>query len=209
MSNEYTYGVYQDENRHTCIKLKEDDKHVWFVPMAAGELAQARMTSREFAHTYKVMTEYPVRRAAEMYLGSPVPQVVAPEVREHLEHILADPAYAYDSSQFKTQPRKEVTMATAKKTPAPAKKAAAKKTVAPAAKKTSKATATDDKSYKIGDDSGVKRGFISEFVGIAREMGKTFTRDALVGHKKLAAVEEAKRLRYFYYCTGHGIFAEA
>lgn len=61
--------------------------------------------------------------------------------------------------------------------------------------------------FTVVDDSKVKRGFVREFVDAASKMG-TFTRTDLV--KKFAGKEdEARLVRYFFWCKQNGVFGEA
>lgn len=217
----YEYGVYHTHNRHTCILVHTGERYTEYIPMEASAVQVLRMENREFARTYTPRPDYPVRRAAEIYLHSPG-KVVAPKAREHLQRILADPAFAYDSSQFNLPPLKaqlhkeeDPIMATKKTAPTkktaveaakPTKKVAAK--AAPVAAEKSRGRPRDDSStYTVADASSVKRGFIADFVAEATKLGK-FTRDKLVG-KFSGKEDDAKLLRYFYYCTGQGIFAVA
>lgn len=214
----YEYGVYHTHNRHTCILVHTGERYTEYIPMEASAVQVLRMENKEFARTYTPRPDYPVRRAAEIYLHAPS-KVVAPKAREHLQRILADPAFVYDSSQFnlpplKAQLHKEEDPIMATKKTAPAKKTAAAEPVQPT-KKTAKAAAApvektrgrprdDSSTYTVADSSSVKRGFIADFVAEATKLG-SFTRDKLVS--KFKDTDEAKLLRYFYYCTGKGIFA--
>lgn len=223
------YGVFQDFNRHTAIRVGEGHKWTYFIPMQAGELSIQRLTNREFAHTYKQLTDYPLQRAADKFLNRGELQSVAPQAREHLERILrgegaAQPSSSNEDEETMTQENQGAEAAPAKKAakkapPAPAKKGAAKKEApAPAKKGAAKKAAEaapkrgrpreDNATYKIGDTSSVKRGFLADYVAAANKMG-TFTRDKIVAKMTSDEVDEAKALRYFYYCTGHGIFVAA
>jgi hypothetical protein len=229
-----TPTVYRDANMHTCIVVFLGTEVVEFIPLPLGEeeCDVVHMSRSVFLSAYTKMPDYPVKRAAQLYLHDAAKKTTSIEAREHLERIVANPAYSYDVSQFKPLPKERKTMTdaitgaaddatkAAKKAPAkkpaakaaPAKKPAAKAIkaakAAPAKKSTKKAAAEPDTAtYKIGDASSVKRGFVREFVDAAIEM-KKFQRDDLVA--KFKRKEEIERLmRYFYYCTGHGIFVEA
>lgn len=95
----HVYRLFRDHNRHHCICVSVERKYTYYIPMEAAEVRVAQMAHDEFAHTYDPVEEYPVRRAAEIFLAAPNKEV-APKAREHLEAILADPAYVYDSSLF-------------------------------------------------------------------------------------------------------------
>jgi len=215
-----TFRVCWDFNRHTCIVVGEKGSYTHYIPMEATEVRVVRMSQREFSSLYTYVTDYPVKRAAEIYLGAPG-KTVSPQARDLLKRILADPALDYDRSKFSSlpihQPHKESIMATAKKTAAaaedtkPVKKTAAatkatKAAAAEPAKKTRAPKAEDNGSYTVADDSSVKRGFIADYVAAAKKLG-TFTKAKL--NSKFSEVDEAKLGRYFYYCTGNGIFAAA
>jgi hypothetical protein len=199
--------------------------------MLAGDLSIQKMHNREFESTYTPIPNYPLKRAAEKFLFRAELQSVQPQAREHLERILRTEESKLSSIQ---QPMKEEDdMSTQEEgaSSAPAKKAAkanpAKKTP-PAAKKSAKAAPApakkaskkeaeapkrgrprdDDSTYKVGDTASVKRGFLADYVAAAQKMG-TFTRDKIVKKMISDEVDEAKSLRYFYYCTGKGIFAQA
>lgn len=218
--SQYDYAVFRDHNRHTCIRVSVDGHQVKFIPMEAKEVKVVRMADKHFISVYTPYTEYPVKRAAEIYLFAPSKEV-SPQAREHLERIIADPAFEYDRSQFNNPPpqaaRKEDDMAAAKKTPAaktpaekPAKKsakAAAEAAEAPK-KRGGRPRADDNATYTVGDDSSVKRGFIADYVAAAKKLGN-FTRDKLNAKMAGGEADDAKLLRYFYYCTGHGIFKQA
>lgn len=127
----HTYTVRQDENRHTCICVEVSRKYTYFIPMEAREVRVRRMENKEFSESYGVVEDYPVRRAADIYLRAPGKEV-SPEAKRHLEAVLGDPAYAYDEAAFAaipsnlnkdlpTMPRKAAQAAEAVAT-APAKK---------------------------------------------------------------------------------------
>lgn len=99
MSDFHIYTVQRDHNRHHCIVVAVERKYTYFVPMEAAEVTVRHLPHEEFKQLYEVVPGYPVRRAAEIFLAAPDKEV-SPKAREHLERILADPAYVYDSSLF-------------------------------------------------------------------------------------------------------------
>ena len=101
MSAFHVYTVRWDANRHTCIHVAAERIYSYYIPMEASEVAVRRLENKEFEYTYTVIPDYPVRRAAEIYLAAPDKEV-HPKARSHLEAILADPAYAYDPAQYST-----------------------------------------------------------------------------------------------------------
>lgn len=94
----HIYSVFRDGS-HSCICVAVERKFTYFIPMEAAQVRVAQMEHRAFAEDYKPYPEYPVRRAAEIYLNSPDKEMT-PKAKEHLDAIMADPAYAYDRSQF-------------------------------------------------------------------------------------------------------------
>jgi hypothetical protein len=97
----HTYQVYRD-GTHTCICVAIERKYTYYIPMEPHVVRVAKATHEEFRADYdRLYTEYPVRRAAEIYLAAPDKEVT-PEARQHLEAILADPAYEYDRSAYST-----------------------------------------------------------------------------------------------------------
>ena len=99
----HVYTVMRDENRHTCICVAVERKYTYFIPMEADVVRVRRLENHEFTSEYEVVPEYPVRRAAEIYLRAPGKQV-SDEARGHLAAVLSDPAYAYDEAQFASIP---------------------------------------------------------------------------------------------------------
>lgn len=113
---------------HTAIMLSEGPKFTTFIPMAS--LAVERLDNRTFHDTWAEFEDYPVRRAAQLYLAEQFREIT-PQAREHLERIVADPVTAFDESRMfpnlqSTVTSKEIIMATSTKT-APAKTPATSK----------------------------------------------------------------------------------
>ena len=108
---------------YSCITTNEDLKYVYFIPMATLQLE--RVARRDFHAEWGEYPDYPVRRAAELYLGAGDHREIGPEVTTRLKAIQAGaPAYNLDES---FQPKvKGPQMATvANKQPAATKTAAA------------------------------------------------------------------------------------
>ncbi len=114
----HDYAVFRDGS-HSAIRVGVERKYTYYIPMEASVVRVTSMEHREFAEAYKPYTNYPVRRAAEIFLAAPDKEV-SPKAREHLEAILADPSYAYDGSQFS-----QLQLLQPKEKPMPAKKSAA------------------------------------------------------------------------------------
>lgn len=86
-----TATVYRDNSR-TCIVIDRADK-VTFVSLA--HLRVEVLAAKAFDARYKPYPEYPVRRAAELYLGCKAYRSIQPQAREHLSRIVADKATLY------------------------------------------------------------------------------------------------------------------
>ncbi len=117
-------AVYRD-NSHTAIVVSIDDKEVTFIPMAT--LSVEVMRASAFHADWKAYTEYPVKRAAELYIGAAQYRPIPPAARKLLEGIVADKALDYATFQQPVKPQPTKGTTTMAKAPA--------KTAAPAAKK--------------------------------------------------------------------------
>lgn len=106
------YAVFRDEHRHTCIRVHVGSKYVEFIPMHATEVAVHKLDEKSFVHEYELMPDYPVKRAAELYLFTENFKTFSAKASEHLKRIVADPAYNYDAQKFKPIIKKEIIMAT-------------------------------------------------------------------------------------------------
>ena len=117
-------AVYRRRGQsYSCITTKEDAKFVHFISMETLKLEKAER--REFHEGWEEFSDYPVRRAAELYLGAGEFREIGPKELAHLEAIRdGSPSYNLDEPQPKP---KEPQMATvAKKQPAATKTAAEK-----------------------------------------------------------------------------------
>lgn len=114
-------GVYMDGS-HTCIVVKRTDTHTSFVPMASLEVT--KVANGVFDSDWHYNAQYPVRRAAQVYIGAGEYRPIPDKTRELLSEIAADPATSYPP--FANQPEGTEKMATA------TKKASEKKAAAPA-----------------------------------------------------------------------------
>lgn len=194
----YAYGVFRDENRHTCIRVKDDGARVHYIPMEAAVVEVHSMAGRDFKQQYEAMTDYPVKRAAEHYLFHGGNKTISPAARKHLETIVADPANAYDSAQFKTViPKKEPDMATKSKASpaakaAPAKKSAGKAAAAAAPTKTkAKPAAAEGATARRGRTSAVAGKTIKVVKGAPFEYRDGSKRAALLKAVMVAGPVEA------------------
>lgn len=122
--------VYADFGRHTCIEIsREADKHgdmlVGFIPFSAEDgLKIEYLGLKEFDHRFKPLHDYPVERAAKLYLSY---ALNLGATRDALTHL----------GKFTQITEGDIRMATTKSTTAEAKKALAaeKKVKAPKAPK--------------------------------------------------------------------------
>ena len=120
-------AVYRD-NSHTAIVVRVEDKEVTFIPMATLQVEVMRAAA--FHAEWKPYTEYPVKRAAELYIGAAQYRPIPDKARKLLEGIVADKALDYATFQQPVKPQQQPqpkgsTMAkTPAKTPAAAKPAA-------------------------------------------------------------------------------------
>ena len=110
---------------YTCIRVAVGRKFTYYIPMDSLGLKKA--DNREF-HDEWEESEYPVRRAAELYLGATQYREMSPKAQEHLERIVADPATPYDPARI--IPLKEEPQMTDVKKTAPAKQPATSKVAA-------------------------------------------------------------------------------
>lgn len=90
-------AVYRD-GTHSAIVFEIGAKAVTLITMATLKVEEMRRV--EFETTFTPYDEYPVRRCAEIYLGSTQYRQIDPETRKLLEAIVADKATEY--KQFAT-----------------------------------------------------------------------------------------------------------
>ena len=122
-------GVYRD-GTHTAIAVGRSATHTEFISMERMEVEKA--PNGQFDAVWSAFESYPVRRAAEKYLGYAEYKQISSKTRGHLERIVANPATIYSAPT--NQPEEEPEMATK-----PAAKTADKQTVKPTAKAPAKA----------------------------------------------------------------------
>ena len=112
------YAVFQDDQRHTCIRIAVSNKMVSFIPMAS-ELLVYDLSNYEFEKLYATqLTDYPVKKAAQLYLEAKWLNS-SPLAKQHLNFICGNTF----TDPVKGEHQEEPTMATAANTAAPAKKA--------------------------------------------------------------------------------------
>jgi hypothetical protein len=88
----FTPAVYRD-NTHTAIVIDRTDTHFLYVPLASLKIE--KISHKDFASEWVAYPEYPVRRAAEVYLRAGDYRQIPAQTREHLNRIVADPATEY------------------------------------------------------------------------------------------------------------------
>lgn len=77
-----------DHNKHTCIQIDRDNGIVRYIPLDISEgLRILRSSSAEFDHKYKLMVNYPVERAAKLYLSYGSNIGITKEASKILSHI--------------------------------------------------------------------------------------------------------------------------
>jgi hypothetical protein len=99
----FTAAVYRDSS-HSAIVVDRTEAHTYFIPLAT--LKVEKLSNKTFDADWAVYPEYPVRRAAEVYLGAGQYRTIPVQVREHLTRIVADPATVYptfESTQGKSK----------------------------------------------------------------------------------------------------------
>lgn len=126
MTNVTLPAVYRDSS-HTAIVVARNDTRVTFIPLAT--LAVTALPLKAFDADWAVFAEYPVRRAAELYLGAGQYRPIPDQARELLTSIASDKALAYPTFES-TQPTQGKSTMAKKPTSAPAKAPAAKKAAA-------------------------------------------------------------------------------
>lgn len=126
-------AVFADANRRTCIALSEQRGRVLYIPQDSSGFQVCKLGAEAFARQFDLcLTEYPVKRAAELYLqAAALFTDTTDEARRLLTALAKDKALNYDVDLLLSKPQGVTTMATAKK-PA-AKKSAPKKPAAKAA----------------------------------------------------------------------------
>ena len=132
------YAVFQDAQRHTCIRVAVGKKGVDYIPYSASEIAVVHATHLEFEKQYRIeLTDYPVSKAALSYLNQSWTPVT-PAAKKYLSHLTGGkfvdktPELNFEN---KESIMTEEAKAAAKKVSAPKKVEAPKKVAAPAAKK--------------------------------------------------------------------------
>lgn len=126
-------GVYADSHRRTCIKIADDGEQVTFIPLTNDGFEIERLDHTEFNKTFRELQDYPVERAARLYVEY---SLALGGTKEALKAL----------GQFTTVTDKEITMATTKRAArGGATKPAAKSAAKPVAKKAA-ATKTPTKA---------------------------------------------------------------
>lgn len=164
------YCVFQDEQRHTCIRVRCDKAGVWFIPFEASNLDLHFLPNKEFEQRFtRALEDYPVRKAARMYV-SPW-QTISPDARKHLfyltggnfpetakplnfqnkESIMTDEAIEKaEAKKTKAAPTKPKAGKVKEAAPAKAEKATPKKVAAP------KVESTGGSKTRVSKEAGKK-----------------------------------------------------
>lgn len=178
---------------YTCIRVAVERKFTYYIPMDSLELKKA--DNREFHDEWEEFTEYPVRRAAELYLGATQYREMSPKAQEHLERIVADPATSYDPARI--IPLKEEPQMTDVKKTAPAKQPATSKVAAakqPATSKVAPAKQAEAKPLAPAKKAPAKAASPMDFmVNEAKKAGAKSAAAAEAKPAKAAAKAPAKQ----------------
>lgn len=122
-------GVYYDHQRRTCL-LVSDGEQVEYIPLDISDGFQVHSTTlASFSQRYTKMPDYPLDKAAQLYLNYALAVGATNEVIDHLSKIIS----------VTDEDRK---MATSKRAAAPAKPAKKEVVEKPARKRRAKKTET-------------------------------------------------------------------
>lgn len=162
------HAVFQDAERRTCIRISVDRKFIRYIPMGTNLCVQ-KSTHMEFEKRYtQHMKDYPVKQAAQMYLGANWLEV-SPEAKRHLEFMIS--GKFKDAVQPLNFKDKEFIMATKPTTkpatkkvaaPKPAAKASTKVAAPAKAAKEPKVAGPDNRKIAVLVDENPKRGGAAE-----------------------------------------------
>ena len=177
-----SFAACYDRERRTCIQVDRQDGVVKFIPLdATTGLEVLTSDETEFDQRYKPMVDYPVERAAKLYISYAQYLGASEEVLKYLGKLITITKQEFEMATKK----KPAGSAPAKKAPAkaPAKKAAAK----PAGEKKESAAQmfqelimegklTDDKIFekvqaKFGLDDK-KRSYVAWYRNYLTKQGK-------------------------------------
>jgi hypothetical protein len=156
-------AVFQDVQRHTCIRIKCSKAGVTYIPMDTM-LDVKTLSHKEFEQMYVIhLKDYPVKRAASSYLSAAWIQVTA-QARRHLE-FLAGKSFtdAVSTLNFENKESIMTEAAKAEKVKKVAAPKAAPKKAEKAVKEPAKKVAAPAKEAKTGS---VGR------TGVSKEAGK-------------------------------------
>ena len=99
-------GVYRDHNWRTCLLLKDGDE-VEFIPLDISEGFQVHTTTRlSFDKRYQPMVDYPLDKAAALYLNYSLAVGASEEVIDHLATIIDVSAADRETAISKRAPTK-------------------------------------------------------------------------------------------------------
>lgn len=153
--------VALDDERHSCICLAEEGKYTYFIAMQSEEMSVGRMAPHNFRKHFHAC-DYPLSRAAKLYIEHAKLTGAQDNAREALEAIMAGTSITvvrgYMENQMSNEEAGDAATETPKKSKGgKAKKAAAKAKPAPKGKA--------KKAAKADGEGGVGR---SKFPGTAK-----------------------------------------
>ncbi len=81
------YRVFQDAQRHTCLRVNVSPQGVHYIPWDVTTLEVKFLSNKEFEQTFVMeSSDYPVKKAAQSYLSGTW-MTVSPEAKKHLIHL--------------------------------------------------------------------------------------------------------------------------
>lgn len=143
------YRVHQDFNRRTCIEVERAHGHVKFIPLSAEDGLQVETAKeKEFDQRFKSMVNYPVKKAARLYVSYAANLGCSKAALEYLGKIIVLSPKEIEMAEAKNTSKAAAKSAAADKAARTAtpKKADSKTTAKPAAKATAKPTSTKPKA---------------------------------------------------------------
>lgn len=84
---EFVPMVVLDENKHTAIAVAANGRTIEIIPMDSAGLSVTKLSRDRFAHEYKPMVDYPVSKAAKVYLTQTI--ALDPKAKAVLEVLAA------------------------------------------------------------------------------------------------------------------------
>jgi len=183
-------GVYYDSQRRTCLLIKSGDQ-VKFIPMDIAEGFQVHETTKvSFEQRYTLMPDYPLDKAAQLYLNYALAVGASDEVMNHLSQIIT-----VTDEDFK--------MATSKRSEKPVKKppeekpARKRRTKKVAEEKPTRRKRTAPRTKKV-ESSGEYNSEAAMFQGLIME-GKLTDDEIFVQVQEAFGLDDKKRSYVTWY----------